>query len=145
MPFPEPESATPACPLCSYPRAGLAPDTPCPECGAPADAAPPTRITRSDLAAAALLAAPAIGALIMVYLLAPIGEVGEAIGARAAVVRAGVMLWLGVGCWWAWGRPRSAGAPVAAVALSLVVAVFGLVLIETAVWLAAVIISQMAR
>lgn len=140
------QQSTPACPLCTYPRAGLAHNAPCPECGAAADAAPPTCITRGDVGAAALIAGPAVAALVMVYLLAPLGEVGEAVGARAAVVRGGVMLWLGVGCWWAWGRPRgSAGAPVASVAISLVVAVFGLVVTETAVWLAAVIVSQMAR
>lgn len=135
----------PACAVCGYSRAGLAASAGCPECGAAAGAAPPARITRRDVVTAAWIAAPALAALGAIYALSPRDEMGAAIGADAAIIRAGVMTWLGLACWFSWGRAGSApggdAAPVASIAISLVVAVFGLVVLEGLVWLVAMMVT----
>lgn len=133
------------CAVCGYSRTGLAPSAACPECGAAADAAPPPRITRRDVSMAAWIAAPALAALSAVYALSPREELGAALGADAAIIRAGVMTWLGLACWFSWGRAGSApggdAAPIASIAISLVVAVFGLMVLEGLVWLVAMMVA----
>ncbi len=139
---PEPALADPGvCPRCGYSRAGLGASAPCPECGAAAGAGLPPRSARRDLALAAATALPVIAALALLHALAPErDELGFVTGAPAAGVRLGCALWLGAGAWLACGSRARAETPVASIAIALVVAFFGLVIIEMCVWLLTMIL-----